>query len=106
MRVTISCHLEILFVTVFFFTQGIRLVLFTNNFKIIISYKKLSEVEEEIDHKFGVEDHEFMEEPGDAVQELEMHKENDAPKQLAVRVNKTKQDVELMAVEFLATRLE
>ncbi|KAK3008699.1 hypothetical protein RJ639_015248 [Escallonia herrerae] len=53
------------------------------------------EVENEIHHKDGIEDYEFMEEPEEDVHEVQIH-QND--------VGGTKQETEKMAVELLAKR--
>lgn len=64
---------------------------------------KISEVEEEIDHKWGSNDYEYMEDAEEFVQDLQG---KDASQNLAFQADKTKQDAEKMAIAFLATRLE
>lgn len=59
------------------------------------------EVEEEIDHKWGSNDYEYVEDAEEFVHDLQG---KDASQNLAFQADKTKHDAEKMAIAFLATR--
>ncbi|CAK9145067.1 unnamed protein product [Ilex paraguariensis] len=62
-----------------------------------------SEVEKEVNHDLEGGDYDFMEEPEEIVKELESFQEKHHNAVVGIQAGKSKQDVEKMAVELLAT---